>query len=262
MNKYLKVLLVNTLLFVSLMISFQSNISYGQSNNLDILISITKKEEQLKKRINDLDYILKNKKQYRMLDNNLESALLEKRISIDSLKYSQIKFFKMYFERQLINCEKSESLLIKEIKEEREEILKNNNSMYIKGIWPLEDYRYISSEYGYRTHPITKRLSFHNGIDIPAPENTSVLASDDGIVIFAGYKNGYGNVVEIEHFDNKKTLYAHNNSIVVNVGEIIKKGQVIAKVGSTGNSTGNHVHFEVKINDERINPLYGISNDI
>ena len=57
-------------------------------------------------------------------------------------------------------------------------------------------------------------------------------------------------------------MYAHNNSIVVNVGEIVKRGQVIAKVGSTGDSTGNHVHFEVKINDKRINPLYGISNDL
>lgn len=262
MNKYLKVLVINTLLFVSLIFSFQSNISYSQSNNIDTLISITKKEEYLNKRINDLDYILKNKKQYAAFDNNMKSSLLEKKISVDSIKYSQIKFFKVYFERQLINCEKSENFLIKEIKEEKKEALENSNVTYIKGKWPLEDYRYISSGYGYRTHPITKRLSFHNGIDIPAPKNTSVLASDDGIVTFSGYKSGYGNVIEIKHFDNKKTLYAHNNSIVVNAGEVVKKGQVIAKVGSTGDSTGNHVHFEVKINDKRINPLYGISNDL
>ena len=262
MNKYLKVLVINTLLFVSLIFSFQSNISYSQSNNIDTLISITKKEEYLNKRINDLDYILKNKKQYAVFDNNMKSSLLEKKISVDSIKYSQIKFFKVYFERQLINCEKSKNFLIKEIKEEKKEALENSNATYIKGKWPLETYRYISSGYGYRTHPITKRLSFHNGIDIPAPKNTSVLASDDGIVTFSGYKSGYGNVVEIKHFDNKKTLYAHNNSIVVNVGEVVKRGQVIAKVGSTGDSTGNHVHFEVKINDKRINPLYGISNDL
>ncbi|MCC3867128.1 M23 family metallopeptidase [Terrisporobacter mayombei] len=256
MNKYLKVLAINTLLFISLMFSFQSNISYGQSNNIDILISITKQEEDLNNRIKDLDCILKNENQY------IESSLLGKKINIDILKYSQIKFFKMFFERQLISCENSESLLIKEIKEEKEEVLKNSNASYIKGEWPLENYRYISSGYGYRIHPITKKINFHNGIDIPAPKNTSVLASDDGIVSFAGYKSGYGNVVEIKHFDNKKTLYAHNNSVVVKVGQIVKKGQVIAKVGSTGNSTGNHVHFEVRINEERINPLYGISNDI
>ena len=80
--------------------------------------------------------------------------------------------------------------------------------------------------------------------------------------MFAGYKNGYGNVVEIEHFDNKKTLYAHNNSIVVKVGDVVKKGQIISKVGSTGNSTGNHVHFELRINNKRINPIYGVTRDI
>lgn len=262
MNKILKGLVINTLLFVSLILSFQNNISYGQNNKIDELISITKKEENLNKRINDLDYILKNNIENRSSDKNMKSSLLERRINIDSLKYSQIKFFKMYFERQLFNCKKSEILLIKEIKEGREEALESSNVTYIKGKWPLENYRYISSGYGYRTHPITKKLNFHNGIDIPAPKNTSVIASDDGIVIFAGYKNGYGNVVEIEHFDNKKTLYAHNNSIVVNEGQVVKRGQVIAKVGSTGDSTGNHVHFEVKINNKRINPLYGISNDL
>lgn len=262
MNKYLKVLIANTLLFISLIYSFQSNISYSQSNNIDMLISITKQEKDLNNKIEDLDCILKNENQNRILSNDMEGSLLERKINIDILKYSQIKFFKMFFEKQLINCEKSESLLIKEIKKEKEEILENSNATYIKGEWPLENYRYISSGYGYRIHPITKKINFHNGIDIPAPKDTSVLASDDGIVNFAGYKKGYGNVVEIQHFDNKKTLYAHNDSIVVKVDQIVKKGQVIAKVGSTGNSTGNHVHFEVRINDKRINPLYGISNDI
>ena len=205
MNKYLKVLVINTILFVSLIFSFQSNISYSQSNNIDTLISITKKKEYLNKRINDLDYILKNKKQYAVFDNNMKSSLLEKKISVDSIKYSQIKFFKVYFEKQLINCEKSKNFLIKEIKEEKKEALENSNATYIKGKWPLENYRYISSGYGYRTHPITKRVSFHNGIDICLRQKyVSVLASDDGIVTFSGYKSGYGNVVEIKHLTIKK----------------------------------------------------------
>lgn len=262
MNKYLKILVVNILLFISLIFTFQSNISYGQSNNINILISITEREVYLNNRIKELNNILRNEDRYKILDNNIKSSLLIKRISMDNLKYSQIKFFKMYLERQLINCEKRQNLLIEEIKNEKEIALEESKTTYIKGKWPLENYRYVSSGYGYRTHPITHKLSFHNGIDIPAPKNTSVLASDDGIVIFAGYKNGYGNVVEIKHFDNKKTLYAHNNSIAVKTGQVVKRGQVIAKVGSTGNSTGNHVHFEVKINDKRINPLYGINSDL
>ena len=262
MNRYLKVLILNTLLCISLTFVFQNNISYGQSNNIDKLISIKNEEEYLNVRIKDLDYILKNKKQYKILNKDIKNASLVKKISIDSLKYSQIKFFKMYFERQLMDCKKNENLLINKIKEERKEALENSDNTYIKGKWPIENYRYISSVYGYRIHPITKKISFHNGIDIPAPENTSIVASDDGIVIFVGCKSGYGNVVEIEHFDSKKTLYAHNNSIVVSKGQVVKKGQVIAKVGSTGNSTGNHVHFEIKINNQRINPLDGIINDI
>lgn len=262
MNKYLKALVLDAILCISLIFIFQNNISYCQNNSIDMLISIKNEEEYLNMRIKDLDYILKNKKQYKISSNDIKNVSLVKKISIDSLKYSQIKFFKMYFDKQLIDCKKNESLLINKIKEETIEALQNTGNTYLKGRWPIENYRYISSAYGYRIHPITKKISFHNGIDIPAPKNTSVLASDDGIVIFVGYKNGYGNVVEIEHFDSKKTLYAHNNNIVVNKGQVVKKGQVIAKVGSTGNSTGNHIHFEVKINNERINPIYGISNSI
>lgn len=82
-----------------------------------------------------------------------------------------------------------------------------------------------------------------------------MLASDDGVVIFSGNQNGYGNIVKIKHFDGKKTIYAHNTSNMVQEGDIVKRGQVIAKVGSTGNSTGNHVHFEVVLDGENVNPV-------
>lgn len=98
MNKYLKVLIANTLIFISLIYSFQSNISYSQSNNIDMLISITKQENDLNNKIEDLDCILKNENQNRILSNDMESSLLERKINIDILKYSQIKFFKMFFE--------------------------------------------------------------------------------------------------------------------------------------------------------------------
>ena len=116
MNKYLKILVINAILFVNLICSFQMNISYSQSNKIDTLISLTKKEQYLNKRINDLDYILKNKKQYKVFNRSIKNSVLEKKISVDSIKYSQIKFFKEYLGRQLINCEKSEAFLIKEIK--------------------------------------------------------------------------------------------------------------------------------------------------
>lgn len=234
MNKYLKILIINTILLTSFILNIKTNVSYSQDiNNMDELISIMRREDDL-----------------------------ERVINIHTMKYSPINLLKSFFNMELDICKSSKKTLIRKIRLEKEESLKNSNIKYTKGIWPLENYSYISSPYGYRKHPITKRVSFHNGIDIPAPKNTSVLASDDGIVVFAGYKNGYGNVVEIEHFDNKKTLYAHNNSIVVKVGDVVKKGQIISKVGSTGNSTGNHVHFELRINNKRINPLYGVTRDV
>ncbi len=255
MNKYLKVLAINTILCLSLIYNFQNNISYAQDNNINMLIEETKKEESINEKIADLEYIIDSKKEesYKVSI----TSVLQKKIN---LTLGQIQMFKGYLQKQLTSCEKKQNLLIQKIKKEKEDILVLSNTTYIKGIWPLENYKYISSNYGYRTHPITKKLNFHTGIDIPAPKNTNVLASDDGIVSFCGEKNGYGNVVEITHFDNKTTLYAHNNYILVNAGDVVKRGQAIAKVGSTGNSTGDHVHFEVKVNNQRINPIYCISN--
>ena len=148
--------------------------------------------------------------------------------------------------------------LEKTIEEEVKSKLKSEDIEFITGIWPLNDYKNISSGYGYRIHPITNVKSFHKGIDIPAPQDTDVLATDDGIVSFSGYQNGYGNVVKIKHFDGKTTVYAHNNSNVVKEGDIVKQGDIISKVGTTGNSTGNHVHFEIIVNGKNINPIEGV----
>ena len=143
----------------------------------------------------------------------------------------------------------------KQIEEEKKEELSLNNTEYLKGIWPVKSYKEISSPFGQRIHPITGKQSFHKGIDIPAPQDTDILSCDDGIISFSGVMNGYGNVIKIKHFDGKETLYAHNNSNVVEEGDVVKAGQVIAKVGTTGNSTGNHLHFETIINNENINPI-------
>ena len=145
--------------------------------------------------------------------------------------------------------------LEKQIRAEKLEEVKLNGNEYILGIWPIKDYINISSPFGERIHPISGKQSFHKGIDIPAPQDTDILACDDGIVLFSGVMNGYGNVVKLKHFDDKITLYAHNNSNIVEEGDIIKSGQVIAKVCTTGNSTGNHHHFETIINEQNINPI-------
>ena len=145
--------------------------------------------------------------------------------------------------------------LEKQIRAEKLEEVKLNGNEYILVIWPVNDYTNIRSQFGERIHTISGNQSFHKGIDIPAPQDTDILACDDGIVLFSGVMNGYGNVVKLKHFDDKITLYAHNNSNIVEEGDIIKSGQVIAKVGTTGNSTGNHLHFESIINEQNINPI-------
>jgi murein DD-endopeptidase MepM/ murein hydrolase activator NlpD len=114
-----------------------------------------------------------------------------------------------------------------------------------------------TSGFGVRINPITgKAGEFHKGLDFGAPQGTSILAAENGVVIVAGWWSGYGNTVIIDHGNNTWTLYGHirNDGIVVQKGQAVKRGQKIAEVGSTGNSTGNHLHFEVRINEKPVDP--------
>ncbi len=114
---------------------------------------------------------------------------------------------------------------------------------------------YISSYFGGRVDPISGHRSFHPGLDIAVPRGTAVHAVAEGIVTYAGVRHGYGNVVEIDHGDGYMTRYAHNSKLLVHPGEHVHVGQVIADSGSTGRSTGPHVHFEVWYKGRVVNPL-------
>ena len=113
---------------------------------------------------------------------------------------------------------------------------------------------YASSTFGYRPDPITGSRQFHGGIDFDGEMGDDVLAVAGGVVSFAGRKNGYGNVIEIDHGNGYVTRYAHNSSNEAQVGDPVRPGDVIAKMGSTGRSTGTHVHFEVWENGRVVNP--------
>ena len=121
--------------------------------------------------------------------------------------------------------------------------------------WPLPGYSATSSSYGWRVHPILGTRKFHSGSDIPAPTGTTIYAAAGGRVVIAGWNGGYGNCVSIDHGNGKATLYGHMSSIAVSNGQTVSKGQVIGRVGSTGMSTGAHLHFEVLINGSPTNPL-------
>ena len=117
----------------------------------------------------------------------------------------------------------------------------------------------VTCEFGYRIHPISGKYSFHTGIDIGADEGTDIYAALDGTVTQVVYDDyGYGNYFIITHTDGVKTMYAHCSSIDVKEGDVVKKGDVTAHVGSTGLSTGPHLHFEVRVNDIRLNPRWFI----
>jgi murein DD-endopeptidase MepM/ murein hydrolase activator NlpD len=111
-----------------------------------------------------------------------------------------------------------------------------------------------SSGFGVRVHPIFHREKMHTGIDLAAPKGTPIYSAGAGVVVFAGWKNGYGNVVELDHGFGYHTLYGHSSKLLVKVGDTVGRGSVIALVGSTGNSTGCHLHYETIIDDQKINP--------
>lgn len=121
-------------------------------------------------------------------------------------------------------------------------------------LWPVASYVYVSSRFGLRVHPITGKTKSHTGIDIASNQGTAVYASDGGTVTLAGWNGGYGNCIMIDHGNGYVTLYGHLSSISVSVGQTVSQGATIGAVGSTGNSTGPHLHFEVLKNGTRIDP--------
>ena len=161
-----------------------------------------------------------------------------------------------------VDIENAISVIEKELAVRESEIaavdflLSRNNlqSQQTPAGWPVQG-GWVSSNFGARMHPMTGKKHFHRGVDIPGKTGTNVLAVADGVVVRSEQKGNYGWLVEIDHGDGYSTLYSHNRANLVQEGETITKGQVIAEIGSTGRSTGPHVHFEVMKKGKNINPV-------
>jgi len=114
---------------------------------------------------------------------------------------------------------------------------------------------WLSSYFGMRKDPFNGRPAMHKGIDFAGTEDGDIIATASGVVSWAGERYGYGQLIEINHGDGLKTRYGHNKELLVSVGDVVTKGQIIALMGSTGRSTGPHVHYEILHNNKQINPL-------
>ena len=194
------------------------------------------KETELQKHINDASALLAK------LDNDIKAA------------------------KELYNQEKKEADAIQaDINKKTEELKKqqaHDNPVRGTGsfIWPVPNSTYVTSKFGMRYHPIYKEYLMHTGIDIGADYGVNIDAADDGTVIVSEYSSSYGNYIVIDHGNGMTTLYAHLSQRNVKVGAKVKQGQIIGQNGSTGNSTGPHLHFEISINGSRVNPLQFFTN--
>ena len=126
------------------------------------------------------------------------------------------------------------------------------NTRYLSGRPIVKGW--LSSYYGIRKDPFSGRAAIHKGVDFAGKENADIIATASGVVSWASDRYGYGKLIEINHGDGLKTRYGHNKDILVSVGDVVNKGQVIAKMGSTGRSTGPHVHYEILRNNKQIDP--------
>ncbi|TAN31204.1 MAG: M23 family metallopeptidase [Castellaniella sp.] len=116
------------------------------------------------------------------------------------------------------------------------------------------DYPYLSSSFGWRRSPVSGRYAMHEGLDFAAPRGAAIRAASGGMVVRAGPVPGYGRMVEIDHGNGLRTRYAHASRVLVRVGDVVRQGDLIARVGSTGRSTGTHLHFEVRAADYPLDP--------
>lgn len=189
---------------------------------------------------------------------NVKLEKVAKQQAIIDLMQNDKEVYNQQYDEMMASSEEV-ARLIKQKEDERRRQAEKNSGGYVMQsfgggmIWPVSGP--ITSEFGWRTHPIFGSQRFHSGVDIGADYGVPIHAAAAGVVIEAGWIGGYGNTVMIEHGGGIVTLYGHNESLAVSVGQQVNQGDVISYCGSTGNSTGPHCHFEVRADGEPVSPL-------
>ncbi len=224
-------------------------------------------EEQEKAVENKVDEIeaRKNEIEKLYIEAEIKKENLEKTYSEKMLVVKRMEADKDQQANMISALKKTNQEIENKIKEEQqraEELLRQqqqsgNDIVYTGGLmgWPVQGYNRITSGFVERINPVTGRAEYHKGIDIGAPTGTNILSAESGVVIDARYSSSYGYLVIISHGNGISTLYAHNSKLLVSNGDIVSRGSVIAKAGSTGQSTGPHCHFEVRVNGTAVNPI-------
>lgn len=234
--------------------------------NMERLSQITEYDNNILKELTESKKLIEAKKQ------ELESVIAEVEVQKNAqvgkrnelqaqsdLKVSYMKELENDIEKYKANYEKAEA---EEARIRAEIAAAANRSAPVSNPysggqlqWPTPGAYYITSPYGYRIHPIFGSQKFHRGVDISVGSGNQVLAAESGVVIKATYNSSYGNYVSINHGGGLVTLYAHNSSLCVSVGQTVSRGQLIAYSGNTGNSTGPHLHYEVMMNGQTTDPM-------
>ena len=234
----------------------------------DMMASDRETMEELTRLKKDLDA---KKELVEITTLDLEAAAQEKEALLNKIKNNQaiVESDLTVSKNAIARLEAQEAALeaeskrieaeLKELQWQYEKMLGQHDGE-LRFLWPAPEGKWISSYYGYRTHPISGLWKMHSGIDIPANGGTPILASESGVVTTVAWDEyGYGWYCIVYHGDGYSTLYAHSSKILVKVGDQVTRGQTIALVGTTGGSTGNHLHFEVRLNGATQDPLNYVS---